>query len=83
MTYRGVLSGFGFFASNHLNARAKMQGVDNGAAFQRHAAAVPKGWAPPQQSGEDNLKTLAVFLAACEAAAANRVFDLNGGRATR
>ena len=83
MTHCGVLVGSGFFAPDHLNARAKMQGVDSLAAFQRHAVAVPKGRAPPQPSGEGNLKTLAMFLAANEVAAANRVIVLNGGRATR
>ncbi len=56
---------------------------DSVAAFQRHAIAVLEGRAPPQPSGEDNLKTLAMSLAAYEAASANRVIDLSGWKETR
>lgn len=49
--------------------QAPWQGVqDSVIRFQAHAAAVARGLAPPQPSGVDNLKTLALALAAYEAA---------------
>lgn len=56
---------------------------DSVAAFQRHAIAVLEGKASPQPSGADNLKTLAMSLAAYEAAAGNCVINLEGWKETR
>ncbi|HEV7276347.1 MAG TPA: Gfo/Idh/MocA family oxidoreductase [Devosiaceae bacterium] len=49
---------------------------DSVVAFERHVVEVLEGKAPPQPSGEDNLKTLAMALAAYEAAASDSVIDL-------
>lgn len=49
---------------------------DSVIAFERHAVEVLDGAAGPQPSGEHNLKTLAMALAAYEAAAAGSVVDL-------
>ena len=49
---------------------------DSVVAFQRHVVDVLDGRATPQPSGEHNLKTLAMALAAYEAAASDSVIDL-------
>ena len=56
---------------------------DSVVAFQRHAVAVLEGRAEPQPSGAHNVKTLAMALAAYEAAAANTVIDLDRWKEAR
>ncbi len=56
---------------------------DSVVAFQRHAVAVLEGRAEPRPSGAHNVKTLAMALAAYEAAAANTVIDLDRWKEAR
>ena len=55
---------------------------DSVISFCRHAVDILDGRASPQPSGADNLKTLAMSLAAYEAAAADRVIDLANWKET-
>lgn len=52
-------------------------------AFCRHAVDILKGKAAPQPSGADNLKTLAMALAAYDAAASDRVIALADWKESR
>jgi predicted dehydrogenase len=56
---------------------------DSVIAFERHVIDVLDGNAEPQPSGTHNLRTLALSLAAYEAAATDRVVDLRAWRETR
>lgn len=51
---------------------------DSVVAFEKHVVDVLNGRTTPQPSGADNLKTLAMSLAAYEAAANDTVIDLRG-----
>jgi predicted dehydrogenase len=55
---------------------------DSVVAFERHVVDVLDGNATPQPSGEHNLKTLAMALAAYEAAATDTVVDLRNWKET-
>lgn len=56
---------------------------DSVIAFCTHAIAILDGRAQPQPSGADNLRTLAMSLAAYEAAASDRVIDLRTWKEAR
>lgn len=55
---------------------------DSVIAFERHVIDVLNGRAPPQPSGEHNLRTLALALAAYESAATGSVVDLRHWKET-
>ena len=56
---------------------------DSVISFSRHVVEVLDGRAAPQPSGADNLKTLAMSLAAYEAAATDTVIDLTSWKESR